>query len=112
MFSNVSFGLVSGHFFKLSFKYRDRAVIIGDILDAINSDPKGKTKTSIMRRANLNLEQVNRYLDLLALRGLIRIGDPMGSQELARYRLTRKGLGILKEVSVWRFALDSYHHNI
>lgn len=112
MYTNASFVLVFGRFFKLSFKYRDRTSIIEDIMSAINSDPKGKTKTSIMRGANLNFEQVNRYLHLLKLRGLIKAEDPLRSQELARYRLTTKGLGILREATIWRFAINGHRSNI
>jgi predicted transcriptional regulator len=112
MYINASFSLLFGNFFKLSFKYRDRASIIGDILSAINSDPKGKTKTSIMRGANLNLEQVNRYLQLLMLSGLIKAEEPLTSQELARYRLTKKGLSVLREYTIWRFALTRHRSNI
>jgi len=104
MYNNTAFGLmIFGSFFKLSFKYRDRTSIIGDILSSISSDPKGKTKTSIMRGANLNFDQANKYLHLLALKGLIKLEGPLGHQEIARYRLTRKGLTILREATMWRF---------
>jgi len=42
------FGLEFGKILLSNFKYRDRATIIGDILDTIFRDPKGKTKTSII----------------------------------------------------------------
>ena len=74
------------------FKYRDRAGIVVDILDSVRSEPKGKTKTNIMRGANLNFKQANTYLELLSGLGLIRVSDPIRSQELARYKLTKKGL--------------------
>ena len=77
------------------FKYRDRASIVVDILDTIRSEPKGETKTGIMRGANLNFEQANRYLELLVLRGFIREVDPLGSQELGRYKTTKEGLELV-----------------
>jgi len=77
------------------FKYRDRASIVVDILDTIRSEPKGETKTGIMRGANLNFEQANRYLELLVLRGFIKEVDPLGSQELGRYKTTKEGLELV-----------------
>ena len=95
MYSSL-FSVVFGKMFLSGFKYRDRATIIGDILDTVNRDPKGKTKTSIMRGANLNLDQVNRYLELLLLRGYIKAGDPIRIQELARYKVTKRGLELAR----------------
>lgn len=88
------------------FKYRDRATIVGDILGTINSDPRGKTKTSIMRGANLNHDQVNRYLDFLVLCDAVKAATPLRSQELARYRLTQRGLRFLKTTDIWDLMLD------
>ena len=90
------------------FKYRDRATIVGDILDTIHRDPKGKTKTSIMRGANLNFEQVNKYLDFLTLCDAIRATNPLRSQELARYRLTQKGLKFLRNTEMWNLMMNMY----
>ena len=108
MYTNLSFSLVFGKIFHSEFKYRDRAIIIGDILDSINSDPRGKTKTSIMRGANLSLEQVNKYLYHLVLSGIIETTDPLESQEIARYRLTGKGLKLARDVATWRYSLAPY----
>lgn len=83
--------IVSGVILLSQFKYRDRASIIVDILASIARDPKGTTKTSIMRRANLNFGQTNRYLQHLLLSGLIREENPLGKQELCRYKLTSEG---------------------
>lgn len=90
------------------FKYRDRVNIIKDILETISSDPHGKTKTSIMRGANLNFEQVNKYLDFLIVCDAIKAANPLRSQELARYRLTRKGLGFLRNTEMWSLVMDAY----
>jgi len=94
-----------GKIFLSKFKYRDRATIIADILDTIYRDPKGKTKTSIMRGANLNFTQANRYLELLLLRGFITEIDPIRSQELARYKPTKKGLQLVNILETSRFSL-------
>jgi len=105
MYTHLSFSWVFGKIRQSRFKYRDRASIIGDILDSINSDPRGKTKTSIMRGANLSLEQVNKYLQHLMLSGVIKTTAPLESQEAARYKLTTKGLGLARDVATWRYTL-------
>ncbi len=97
MYNILSLNTVLGCISLAKFRYRDRATIVGDILGTINSDPRGKTKTSIMRSANLNYEQVNRYLDYLVLCDAVKAVNPLRSQELARYRLTQKGLRFLKK---------------
>jgi len=112
MFTNLSFALVCGKIFHSGFKYRDRASIIGDILSSINSDPKGKTKTSIMRGAKLSLEQTNKYLDLLLLCDVIRAANPLSSQENARYRLTVKGCRLIRDFEMWRYAFDVFYHQL
>lgn len=94
-----------GRIFLSGFKYRDRTKIINDILDAINSDPRGKPKTSIMREANLSLNQVNKYLQHLMLSGVIKTTSPVESQEIARYRLTQKGFLIARDAARWRYLL-------
>jgi len=98
---SVQFGkiLLSG------FKYRDRRTIIGDILGTVHREPRGKTKTSIMRGANLNFDQVNKYLQLLILRGLIKVDVPIRSQEIARYRVTEKGLQLTRTLEIGRLIL-------
>jgi predicted transcriptional regulator len=105
MFTNFSFGTAFGRIFHTGFKYRDRTSIIGEILDTINSDPRGKTKTSIMRSANLNLDQVNKYLQHLQILGLIVSVDPFEAQEIARYRLTARGLMLARDAAIWRQSL-------
>ena len=94
-----------GRIFLSKFKYRDRATIVTDILDTIYRDPKGKTKTSIMRGANLNFAQANRYLELLLLRGFIKEIDPIRSQELGRYKPTKKGLQLARILETSHFNL-------
>jgi len=105
MHTNLTCCLFFGKLFLSGFKYRDRPSIIGDILDSITSDPKGKTKTSIMREANLSLEQVNKYLQHLVISGMIKAADPIEAQEVARYRLTSRGLLLARDAAKWRYAL-------
>jgi predicted transcriptional regulator len=104
--------MLFNHLLISKFKYRDRAAIIRDILETINKDPKGKTKTSIMRAANLNFEQVNRYLDLLLLCDAIKAVNPLRSQEVARYKLTRKGFWCLKNAEIWDLMIHAYRRKI
>lgn len=105
MYTNLSFDIIFRNMLLSGFKYRDRAKIIVDISDSVSSEPKGKTKTSIMRSANLNLDQVNTYLFHLVSLGLIKSGDPLKSQEMARYKVTTKGLKLVKDIDMWRYVL-------
>lgn len=109
MYTNSSLSMVFGKILHSKFKYRDRANIIEDILDSIISDHRGKTKTSIMRSANLSFEQTNKYLDLLAVHDVIRAVDPLNSQESARYKLTEKGLRFAREFETWRYAFEIFY---
>ena len=94
-----------------SFKYRDRATIIGDILDTIYRDPKGKTKTALMRSTNLNFDQANKYLNSLILCDIVKATDPLRSQEAARYRLTERGVVLLKNFDLWQLVLDTFRQS-
>ena len=79
-----------------AFKYRDRVTIIGDILKTVkNSSGKGKRKTQIMQSANLNYDQVNKYLALLISNGYLK---PECSEihKGPVYRATSKGLDFVK----------------
>ena len=78
------------------FKYRDRVSIMGDILKTVTNSGKGrgKRKTQIMQGANLNFDQVNKYLGWLISNGYIEaehseIHGPV-------YRVTSKGLNFVK----------------
>lgn len=108
MHTYLSFNALLNWILISKFKYRDRATIMRDILETINRDPKGKTKTSIMRGANLNFEQANKYLDFLILCDAIRAANPLRSQELARYRLTQKGLQFLRNTEIWNLMMYTY----
>jgi len=78
------------------FKYRDRVSIIGDILKTVkNSSKKGKRKTQIMQSANLNFDQVNKYLALLITNGYIKV-ERLEIRRGFVYRMTSKGLDFVK----------------
>src|SRR3990170_6770936 len=112
MYANLSLSWIFGKIFHSGFKYRDRASIIGDIVDSVNGDPRGKTKTSIMRSANLSLDQTNKYIDLLMVCDMLRAADPMGSQEAGRYKLTEKGLKFAREFETWRYILQMAYRKV
>jgi len=111
MYSILS-GAGLGTIFLSRFKYRDRATIIGDILGTIYHDPRGKTKTGIMRSSNLNFNQANKYLDFLMLCDMVKATDPLRSQEAARYKLTEKGLHLLKNFDMWHLVLETFRRKI
>ena len=78
------------------FRYRDRVSIITDILRAVrDSSGKGKRKTQIMQRANLNYDQVNKYLALLLNNGYIEAKQTEMHGALV-YRATNKGLDFVR----------------
>lgn len=78
------------------FKYRDRVSIISDILKTVKySSGKGKRKTQIMQSANLNYDQVNKYLALLISNGYIA-AEHSEINRGAVYRATSKGLDFVK----------------
>jgi len=78
------------------FKYRDRVSIISDILKTVkNSSSKGKRKTQIMQSANLNYDQVNKYLALLISNGYIEKERSEIHGGLV-YRATGKGLNFVR----------------
>lgn len=93
------------------FKYRDRSGIVVDILQTVGYASKGKTKTSIMRDANLNFDQVNKYLDLLLIHDIIKAEKPpsFNGQEKARYKLTMKGFQLMKDFETLRVAFKLIH---
>jgi len=68
---------------------RSRFEIVGGILSLTRD---GARKTSIVYRANLNFNVVNKYLDLLIQEGLISL-TPGSERE---FKTTEKGLEFLK----------------
>jgi len=81
-------------------------------LDTIYRDPKGKTKTGIMRATNLNFGQANQYLNHLMLCDIVKATDPVGSQEVARYKLTQKGVSFLRNFDMWQLVLETFRQRI
>ena len=78
------------------FKYRDRVSIISDILKTVkNSSRKGKRKTQIMQSANLNYDQINKYLALLISNGYIK-AERSQIHGGSVYRATSKGLDFVE----------------
>jgi predicted transcriptional regulator len=112
MYANLSLSWVFGKKIHSGFKYRDRASIIGEIVDSVAGDPQGKTKTSIMRSANLSLEQTNKYLDLLVVCDVLRAVRPLTVQEIARYKLTEKGFKLAHEFEMWHYILQMANKKI
>jgi len=81
-----------GSFVLLTFKKRDRATIVADILKSVGSSFRGRRKTNIMQCANLSFDQANRYLEVLLNHGYVILdGGYM-------YRLTTKGLTFLRNL--------------
>ena len=78
--------------FILLFKNRDSATIVADIIKALGENPRGKRKTKIMQSANLNYEQLNKYLDLLLRNGYVILQDG------GMYKPTQNGLRFLKNL--------------
>jgi predicted transcriptional regulator len=68
-------------------KYRSRADIVSQILEAANG---GATKTKIMYKSYVSFAQLREYLALLTEKGLIEF-EAVGSI----FRTTEKGLRVL-----------------
>jgi predicted transcriptional regulator len=75
----------------LSMKYRTRAEIVSQMLQAAKEDTKGVNKTKIMYCASLSFTQSKGYLELILDRGLLEYDK---SRNL--YRLTQKGIEYLE----------------
>jgi len=112
MFGNLSLNWISRLIFHSGFRYRDRTEIIGDIVDSVSGDPRGKTKTGIMRGANLSLDQTNKYIDLLMACDVLKACDPLKSQENARYKLTEAGFRFARDSEMWRYILRMAYSKI
>ena len=112
MYPTFLFNLGFEKTFLARFKYRDRTTIVGHILESLNRDPQGRTKTNIMRAANLNFDQVNKYLDMLMLCDFIKAKHPLNGEELVRYRLTERGLSFLRNFETWQLVLETYRQRM
>ena len=67
---------------------RSRFDIIGKMLSLARN---GVAKTSLVYRANLNFNMVNRYLNLLIKEGLVSIDK----SSTTKYKITKKGIEFL-----------------
>lgn len=72
-----------------SFGKRDRVTILKDILEAARRSKEGRRKTQLIQTANLNHNQVTKYLNLLLVNGLVISCDD-------KYRITERGLHFVK----------------
>jgi predicted transcriptional regulator len=70
-------------------KYRSRSDIVGLLLDAANGG--GATKTKLIYKAYLSINQLREYLALLVENGLIEYEEGMRT-----YRTTEKGMRLLQ----------------
>lgn len=77
-----------------TFKNRDRATIIADILGCLVRNPRGKRKTNIRQSANLSSYMSEKYLDLLVRNGFIKV------EEQGLYKPTTKGLKLLQNLDI------------
>jgi predicted transcriptional regulator len=72
-------------------KYRSRAEIISQMLEAAKGDLKGVTKTRISYSAGLSFEQSKQYFPLVMDRQLL-----LHDKSRKRYLLTKKGIEYLE----------------
>jgi predicted transcriptional regulator len=83
-------GMFIGNFTLMSsFGKRDRVTILKDILEAARRSKEGRRKTQLIQSANLNHNQVTKYLNLLLVNGLVISCDD-------KYRITERGLHFVK----------------
>lgn len=78
----------------ITFKKRDRATIIANILSSLSRNPRGKRKSNIIQSANLSNDMSNKYLDLLLLNGFVEVEDGVF------YKPTAKGLKLLQSLDI------------
>jgi len=77
-----------------AFKYRDRTIIISDILKTVKTSKKGRKKTQIMQSANLNYAQTKKYLNYLTDCGFLVV------TERQTYVITNEGSRFLQFVVI------------
>ncbi|UCG37472.1 MAG: hypothetical protein JSV64_04165 [Candidatus Bathyarchaeota archaeon] len=87
-----------------SFKYRDRITIFKDVLKTIKRCDEGGRKYTIMRRASLSYDQLNKYLLFLTNMGYIKeIPEPDGR----KYQVTEKGSVFLRSLEDLRLHIHA-----
>jgi predicted transcriptional regulator len=77
-----------------SFKYRDRVTIFRDVLSTIKRSEEGR-KYTIMRKASLSYDQLNKYLFFLTNMGYIK---EIAQADGRKYQVTEKGSVFLKSL--------------
>lgn len=82
-----------------TFMRRGRLTIFAEILKTTKDSARGKKKIDIMRSVNLNHPQVNKYLHLLLINGLLSLNSEH------RYKITKKGLEIIKTLESLNLSL-------
>ena len=83
-----------------TFRHRGRVTIFAEILKATGESERGKKKTDIMYGVNLNYFQASKYLRLLLINGLLCLDAEN------RYRLTKRGLEIIKKLEFLSLRLE------
>ncbi|MGB9134439.1 MAG: winged helix-turn-helix domain-containing protein [Candidatus Bathyarchaeia archaeon] len=86
-----------------SFKYRDRVTIFRDVLVTIKRSEEGR-KYTIMRKASLSYDQLNKYLIFLTNMGYIK---EIAQQDGRKYEVTDKGSMFLKSLEDLRMHIQT-----
>ena len=82
--------LSPSYFFLNMFKYRDRTMIMADILKTVKNSKRGRRKTQIMQAAKLNYVQTKKYLNYLMNYGFLVVTAK------ETYIITEKGAKFLQ----------------
>jgi predicted transcriptional regulator len=83
------------------FKYRDRTMIITDILDTVKNSRGGKKKSPIMQSARLNHLQTEKYLNYLVDCGYIVVTNKR------TYSITKDGSRFLQLIEMQRVGMPA-----
>jgi predicted transcriptional regulator len=86
-----------------SFKYRDRVTIFRDVLTTIKRVEEGR-KYTIMRKASLSYDQLNKYLFFLTNMGYIK---EIAQADGRKYEVTEKGSIFLKSLEDLRMHIQT-----
>jgi len=86
-----------------SFKYRDRVTIFRDVLTTIKRAEEGR-KYTIMRKASLSYDQLNKYLVFLTNMGYIK---EIAQADGRKYEVTDKGSMFLKSLEDLRMHIKT-----
>jgi len=83
------------------FKQRDRFTVFAEILKTTSKSKEGRTKTDIVKSANLSYAQANKFLSFLLTEGLLRLNMKN------RYKPTKKGLEFMNNLKSLNLGLES-----